>query len=59
MSLLFGLDIASCSGDVTLTARCDRRRRQLSFARGEARDANGKLVATATGVFMLAPRTSQ
>ena len=59
MSLLFGLDIASCSGDVMLTAHCDRRGRQPSFARGEARDANGKLVATATGVFMLAPRTSQ
>lgn len=51
--------VASCSGDVTLTARCDRRGRQPSFARGEARDANGKLVATATGVFILAPRTSQ
>ncbi|HRO58032.1 MAG TPA: PaaI family thioesterase [Burkholderiaceae bacterium] len=51
--------IASCAGDVTLTARCDRRGRTLSFARGEARDEHGKLIATATGVFILAPRTSQ
>ena len=48
--------IASCSGHVTLTARCDRRGRKLSFARGEARDADGNLIATATGVFILMPR---
>lgn len=48
--------ISPCSGAAIATARCERRGRTLSFARGEVHDDEGRLVATATGTFMLVAR---
>ena len=50
--------IAPCNGDVIATAVCERRGRSLSFARGEARDAHGTLLALATGTFKLVARAA-
>ncbi len=48
--------LAPCEGDIVATARCERRGRSLSFARGEARDEEGRVVAIATGTFKLVLR---
>ena len=48
--------VAAARGDVVCTARCERRGRSISFARGEAHDAEGTLVALATGSFKLIER---
>lgn len=48
--------LASGRGDVVAEARCDRRGRSLCFARGEAYDDSGRLLATATGTFKLVER---
>lgn len=49
--------VAAGSGDLIATARCERRGRSISFARGEVRAADGTLVALATGTFKLMART--
>ncbi len=54
MSLHF---VAGTRGDVTATARCERRGKSLSFVRGEARDADGNLLVLATGTFKLVDRS--
>lgn len=54
MSLHF---VAGTRGDVTATARCERRGKSLSFVRGEARDAGGNLLVLATGTFKLVDRS--
>lgn len=43
-------------GDLIATARCERRGRSISFARGEVRAEDGTLVALATGSFKLIAR---
>ena len=48
--------VAAGGGDLVATARCERRGRSISFARGEVRTANGTLVALATGSFKLIAR---
>jgi uncharacterized protein (TIGR00369 family) len=48
--------VAAGSGDLIATARCERRGRSISFARGEVRAADGTLVALATGSFKLIAR---
>lgn len=48
--------VAAARGDVVCTARCERRGRSISFARAEAHDAEGTLVALATGSFKLMER---
>lgn len=48
--------LASGRGDVVAEARCDQRGRSLCFARGEAYDDRGCLLATATGTFKLVER---
>jgi uncharacterized protein (TIGR00369 family) len=45
--------VAGARGDVTATARCERRGKSLCFVRGEARDAEGTLLTLATGTFKL------
>jgi len=49
--------VAPGAGDVIATAACERRGRSISFARGEARSADGTLLALASGTFKLVPRT--
>ncbi|HAU56229.1 MAG TPA: phenylacetic acid degradation protein [Comamonadaceae bacterium] len=49
--------VAAGSGDLIATARCERRGRSISFARGEVRAEDGRLVALATGSFKLIVRT--
>ncbi|SEA04430.1 PaaI family thioesterase [Acidovorax soli] len=51
--------VAAGSGDLIATARCERRGRSISFARGEVRAEDGTLVALATGSFKLVPRQSK
>ena len=48
--------VAAGSGDLIATARCERRGRSISFARGEVRTEDGTLVALATGTFKLMAR---
>lgn len=48
--------VAAGSGDLIATARCERRGRSISFARGEVRAEDGTLVAMATGSFKLIAR---
>lgn len=48
--------VAAASGDIIATAHCERRGRRISFARGEARAQDGRLLAMATGTFILAAR---
>lgn len=48
--------VAAASGDLVATARCERRGRSISFARGEVRAGDGTLVALATGSFKLIAR---
>ena len=43
------------SGILTATGRVSRRGARIAFARGEARDADGRLVATAQGTWYLWP----
>lgn len=43
-------------GELIATAWCERRGRSLCFARGEVRDAQGELLALATGTFKLLER---
>ncbi|MDM0076216.1 PaaI family thioesterase [Variovorax sp. J2P1-59] len=50
--------VAPCASDVIATATCERRGRSLCFARGEARNAQGDLLALATGTFKLVERSS-
>lgn len=50
--------VAGTRGDVTATARCERRGKSLCFVRGEARDADGNLLTLATGTFKLVERTA-
>lgn len=45
-----------CASDVIATAWCERRGRNLCFARGEARDTQGELLAIGTGTFKLVDR---
>lgn len=45
--------IASGGGDLTMKARCTHLGSRICFAQGETFDAAGKLVATASGVFVL------
>ena len=49
--------LSSCTGDLTVQARCTRRGGRICFAQGEALDAAGRLVATASGVFVLNARS--
>lgn len=55
MSLHF---LAPARGELLASARCERRGRSMSFVRGEARDAQGVLVAIATGCFKLVERSA-
>lgn len=48
--------VSAGTGDLIATARCERRGRSISFARGEVRTADGTLVAMATGSFKLIAR---
>ena len=48
--------VAVGRGDLIATAHCERRGRSISFVRGEARNADGTLVALATGSFKLIAR---
>ncbi|MDH0364943.1 PaaI family thioesterase [Comamonas aquatica] len=48
--------VSAGTGDLIATARCERRGRSISFARGEVRTENGTLVALATGSFKLIAR---
>ena len=48
--------VAAGSDDLIATARCERRGRSISFARGEVRAEDGTLVAMATGSFKLIAR---
>lgn len=48
--------LAASSGDVIVTAVCERRGRSISFASGKAHDARGTLLAMATGTFKLVER---
>jgi len=50
--------VAPCNGDVIATATCERRGRSLCFVRGEARNAQGELLALATGTFKLVERAA-
>jgi uncharacterized protein (TIGR00369 family) len=46
--------LAPCSGLLVAEARCIKAARSVAFAEGEVReDASGKLVARASGTFML------
>jgi uncharacterized protein (TIGR00369 family) len=49
--------LAACAGDVVVQAHCERRGRTLCFARGEAHNNEGRLLALATGTFKLVART--
>lgn len=48
--------VAGTRGEVTATARCERRGKSLCFVRGEAHDADGNLLTLATGTFKLVER---
>jgi len=48
--------VSAGTGDLIVTARCERRGRSISFARGEVRTESGTLVALATGSFKLIAR---
>lgn len=48
--------VSAGKGDLIATARCERRGRSISFARGEVRMEDGTLVAMATGSFKLIAR---
>ncbi|MDR2296913.1 MAG: PaaI family thioesterase [Comamonas sp.] len=50
--------VAPGQGEVIALAVCERRGRLISFARGEAYDSAGKLLAMATGTFKLLERTA-
>lgn len=50
--------LAACAGDIVAHGHCERRGRSLCFARGEAYDSQGQLLALATGTFKLAERKS-
>lgn len=48
--------LKGCSSDVVAHGHCERRGASLCFARGEARDVDGQLLALATGTFRLVER---
>jgi uncharacterized protein (TIGR00369 family) len=48
--------LAPVRGDMVADATCERRGRSLCFVRGVARDAEGQVVAMATGTFQLVAR---
>lgn len=48
--------LASCASPFMVHARCTRRGKRICFAQGEARDPEDRVVATASGVFILNPR---
>lgn len=50
--------VATASGEVVASAVCERRGRSLCFVRGEVHDAQGTLLALATGTFKLAERAA-
>lgn len=49
--------VAPCVESLEVRGRCTSRGRRICFAQGEAIDRKGQLVATATGVFALNPRS--
>lgn len=49
--------LAPAQGEVTALAQCERRGRSISFARGQAYDSAGTLLAMATGTFKLLERS--
>lgn len=48
--------VSAGGGELIATSCCERRGRSISFARGEVRTEDGKLVALATGTFKLVAR---
>lgn len=44
------------AGDLVATGRTLRRGRRAAFAEGEVRDADGRLVATASATLLVFPR---
>ncbi|MNV62399.1 Thioesterase superfamily protein [compost metagenome] len=48
--------LAPCTSPFKVHARCTRRGKRICFAQGEARDDEDRVVATASGVFVLVPR---
>ena len=50
--------VAVGQGDLIASARCERRGRSISFARGEVHSQDGVLVAMATGTFKLIARAA-
>ncbi|WP_399698169.1 PaaI family thioesterase [Xenophilus sp.] len=50
--------VSAGGGDLIATARCERRGRSISFARGEVHTEDGTLVAMATGTFKLVARAA-
>lgn len=51
--------VASAHTEVVASAECLRRGRSLCFAQGHVHDAQGRLLAMATGTFKLVERQSQ
>lgn len=50
--------VATARGELVASAVCERRGRSLCFVRGEVHDAQGTLLALATGTFKLAERAA-
>ncbi|MGB3067718.1 MAG: PaaI family thioesterase [Ottowia sp.] len=48
--------LSAGGGDLIASARCERRGRSISFARGEVHTEDGTLVAMASGTFKLMAR---
>ncbi len=48
--------VSAGGGDLIASARCERRGKSVSFARGEVHNEDGTLVAMATGSFKLVAR---
>ena len=48
--------LRSCKTDVIVLAKCDQRGRNICFARAEAFDVEGNLLATASGTFKMVER---
>ncbi len=48
--------IGTCQGTLTAEGRCLHSGKSVSFCEGEARDSAGKLVARASGTFMVRRR---
>ena len=45
--------LAAAKGDIAFRATCLRQGKSIAFCEGEARDANGQLVAKGSGTFSL------